>query len=77
MYEWNPEISFHIEDHEVREYEGVLDFYHEVFHNSFGIPHGESASNTQMVVGESDGYLSFSNVTLGMMLTLASRSHRA
>ena len=37
----------------------------------------ESASCTHIVVGESDGYLSFLNVTLGIMLTLAPRSHIA
>jgi len=39
-YERNPKISFHIEDHEVREYEGVPEFYQEIFHDSLKKPHG-------------------------------------
>ena len=39
-YERDPEISLHVEDHKVREYECVPKFYQEVLHDSFGIPHG-------------------------------------
>ena len=39
-YEQNLEISLHVKDHKVHEYEGVHDLYQEVLHDSLGIPHG-------------------------------------